>query len=122
MDRMKVAVVTGSNAGLGYGIVTRLVLEHPDFHVVMACRSVEKAQAAKEKLIKEVQKSGPGKEKQDVGQRISVLKLDLADPRSVFRAARELHQRSHFHFHFHFHFPFYFLILLFDPLLILIYF
>jgi NAD(P)-dependent dehydrogenase (short-subunit alcohol dehydrogenase family) len=148
---MKVAVVTGCNTGLGYGIVMRLISEHKDYHVVMACRSVEKAQVAKEQLIKELfaekrsedkgmknKNKNKGNEDKDeeededeedseegkASKRISLLSLDLADPRSIFRASKELHQRylhkhfALFFFSFHFHFLSFFSSLILPNLLV----
>lgn len=41
-DRRRVAVITGSNTGVGYATATRLVVEH-GVDVILACRSRDKA-------------------------------------------------------------------------------
>jgi NAD(P)-dependent dehydrogenase (short-subunit alcohol dehydrogenase family) len=45
----KVAIVTGSNTGIGYETARSLVLDH-DMTVILACRSPEKGMAAAEKI------------------------------------------------------------------------
>lgn len=66
----KVALVTGANAGIGYQV--SLSLARMGAHVVMACRSPERAQDALRRLRAEV----PAAE-------LTVLPLDLADPASI---------------------------------------
>jgi NAD(P)-dependent dehydrogenase (short-subunit alcohol dehydrogenase family) len=66
----KVALVTGANAGLGYE--TTLGLARQGAHVVLACRSPERAQKAREQLLQQVP-----------GAKETILPLDLADPESI---------------------------------------
>ena len=47
----KTVIITGANSGLGYETARVALLKHA--HVVMACRSLERAESAKEKLIKD---------------------------------------------------------------------
>ena len=46
----KTAIVTGANIGLGYETAIGLAKKH--MHVIMACRNIQKAQKAKETIIK----------------------------------------------------------------------
>ena len=46
----KIAIVTGANIGLGYETTIALAKKH--MHVIMACRNIQKAQKAKETIIK----------------------------------------------------------------------
>lgn len=62
----KVVVITGANTGLGYESAKQLLANGAD--VIMACRSVQKAQAAADEL----KKGGyPGN--------VSIEELDLSD-------------------------------------------
>lgn len=69
----RVAVVTGANAGLGLQ-TTRMLAEH-GARVVMACRSVSKAESARGDLPAEV------------------VRLDLADQASIAKFADEVRAR-----------------------------
>ncbi|TGD76230.1 SDR family NAD(P)-dependent oxidoreductase [Mangrovimicrobium sediminis] len=74
-----IAVVTGANAGLGYH--TSLKLAQRGYTVVMACRSAERAQKARDELLAQCPQG-----------RFEVLPLDLSEPASVsefFPAFRE---------------------------------
>ena len=46
----KIAIVTGANIGLGYETTIALAKKH--MHVIMACRNIQKAQKAKETIMK----------------------------------------------------------------------
>ena len=46
----KTAIVTGANIGLGYETTIALAKKH--MHVIMACRNIQKAQKAKETIMK----------------------------------------------------------------------
>lgn len=48
----RVAIVTGANSGLGYE--TALALAKKDIHIVMACRSQDRAEEAKSDILKQV--------------------------------------------------------------------
>lgn len=48
----KIAIVTGANTGLGYK--TTLGLAQNDAQVIMACRNLKKAEAAKVEILKEI--------------------------------------------------------------------
>ncbi len=68
------ALVTGANSGIGYETV-RALSDH-GAHVVMACRNIEKARKARDKLEGELTRSS-----------LELLPLDLSDLDSVRRAA-----------------------------------
>lgn len=70
-DQMgKIAVVTGGNSGLGYKTVRELARHGA--HVVLACRTPEKGEAARDQILDEVSDAT-----------IEVMELDLADLDSV---------------------------------------
>ena len=66
----RVAVVTGANSGLGYE--TALALAKKDVEVVLACRDLARAEAAKARIVGEYPAA-----------RINSLKLDLSSLREV---------------------------------------
>ena len=66
----KVALITGANAGLGYQL--SLSLARMGAHVVMACRSPERAERAHEQLLREVP-----------GARATLAPLDVSSPESI---------------------------------------
>lgn len=66
----RIAVVTGANSGLGY--VTALELARHGAHVVLACRDMERGEAARELLLSEVPEA-----------EAETRRLDLADLASV---------------------------------------
>lgn len=65
-----VAIVTGANSGVGYEVTVGLVKK--GIHVVMACRDLKKAKAAKEKIEQRV-----------LGAKLEIIVLDLSDFDSV---------------------------------------
>lgn len=68
----KVFIVTGSNTGIGYE--TTIALADMGATVILACRSIEKANAAKDAIVKAT-RCAPSK--------LIVLKLDLCSFNSV---------------------------------------
>ena len=88
----KVAIVTGANSGLGYE--TARVLCKAGARVILACRSVKSAEAAADKIRKELEDAATtaveiihdsdwvGANYVDVGT-VEVMELDLADLDSV---------------------------------------
>jgi NAD(P)-dependent dehydrogenase (short-subunit alcohol dehydrogenase family) len=72
----KVALVTGANSGIGFE-TTRALAEH-GAHVVMACRDLDKAQRAADKLENDLDQSS-----------LELLALDLSDLVAVRRAAEQ---------------------------------
>ncbi len=76
------ALITGANAGLGFDAAAQLA-ERGYAHVILACRTVEKAEAARKKLTQRVGK--------DV---FDVLAIDVADLDASRQAARTLLERG----------------------------
>ena len=66
----KVAIVTGSNSGLGYE--TALGLAKKDVEVILACRNLLKAEEAKSKIVSDYPKS-----------KIKIMKVDVSRLREV---------------------------------------
>jgi len=66
----KIAIVTGANIGLGYE--TTIGLAKKEIKVIMACRNLEKAEVARQEILKQV----PDAE-------LEILKLDLNSLQSV---------------------------------------
>jgi NAD(P)-dependent dehydrogenase (short-subunit alcohol dehydrogenase family) len=73
----RAALVTGANSGLG--LQTALGLSRAGAVVTLACRNVDKAEVARQRIVREVP-----------GSRPRVLQLDLADLESVRDAAETL--------------------------------
>ena len=76
----RIAIVTGANAGLGYA--TALGLARKDITVVLACRNLEKAGAARERILVELPHA-----------RLDVMQLDLASLDDVRRFASDFRSR-----------------------------
>jgi NAD(P)-dependent dehydrogenase (short-subunit alcohol dehydrogenase family) len=70
----RVVIVTGANVGIGYE--TALALYEKGAHVVLACRDIEKANEAAEKIKNTASKGS-----------VEVLQLDLSDLDNVKQAA-----------------------------------
>ena len=73
---MKVAIVTGANSGIGYEVAKGLLKE--GFHVVMACRNLEKANNAKEEILTDLPAS-----------KLEVMAIDLSDFESIKTFVKE---------------------------------
>lgn len=71
-----VVLITGANSGVGYAATKVIATASEDFHVIMACRSLENAENAK-------------KEIEGVGIKgvLSTVHLDVTDKKSIERAA-----------------------------------
>ena len=71
----KVAIVTGANSGLGFQ--TALALAYKGARVIMACRNLEKAEIAKDKILKEVENAKIDICKYDQGSFDSIEKFSI---------------------------------------------
>ena len=69
------AIVTGSNSGIGYE--TARALAHKRANVVMACRNLDKAQTAADQIRQDVNKAN-----------LEIIQLDLADQASIRKFAQ----------------------------------
>ncbi|XP_067846776.1 3-keto-steroid reductase isoform X2 [Heptranchias perlo] len=78
----RVVMVTGANGGIGLALCERILSEDDQIHLCMACRNMQKAEAAKSELLL----SHPGVD-------ISLLKVDVGNINSVIKAAKEIKKR-----------------------------
>ena len=76
----KVAIVTGANNGIGYE--TTVGLAKVGFKVVMACRSIPKADTAKANILQKLPNAA-----------LDIIQLDLSDLRSVREFVKEFKSR-----------------------------
>jgi NAD(P)-dependent dehydrogenase (short-subunit alcohol dehydrogenase family) len=81
----KIVAITGANAGLGKE--TALALAKQGAHIVMFCRNAQKAETARQEIIRQTGNS-----------HIEIIPCDLADLASVRRAAAEF-KRNHTQLH-----------------------
>ncbi|XP_029473671.1 3-keto-steroid reductase [Rhinatrema bivittatum] len=78
----RIVVVTGANSGIGLALCERLLMENDQIQLCLACRNMQKAEAARTALLS----SHPAAD-------ISILQVDVARLKSVCQAAKELKQR-----------------------------
>ncbi|KAK6842864.1 hypothetical protein PG987_003724 [Apiospora arundinis] len=78
----RIVLITGANSGVGYGTTQVLAGSPEKFHVIMACRSLDKANAAKA----EIEAGG-------ITGSISTLQLDVTDDASIEKAAADVEQQ-----------------------------
>ncbi|KAI9295552.1 NAD(P)-binding protein [Neoconidiobolus thromboides FSU 785] len=81
-EENKVAIVTGGNTGIGFETARWLV--KAKFHVILACRSQEKAEAAIEKIRNEV----------GLDSKVEFMSLDLTSFESVKSFAKEFQSKQ----------------------------
>lgn len=83
-------LITGTTIGLGLRVATLLVRNH-GYHVIMACRDLEKAKAIAESLNELTLEHGnPGEETTHFPGRATAVKLDLGSLDSVRECAKEV--------------------------------
>lgn len=77
----KIVMITGANAGIGKETARQLALKKETEKIYLACRNLEKAQAAKQSLV------------ESTGRDIfEILIMDVSNPESVKRAVAELRE------------------------------
>lgn len=76
----RIAIVTGSNSGTGFEATKALARKGA--HVIMACRNLEKAEAAKNEILAEFSNVS-----------LEIIRLDLADLSSVRKFAEEFNKK-----------------------------
>ncbi|KAJ3171946.1 hypothetical protein HK101_011199 [Irineochytrium annulatum] len=99
MDGRRVIIVTGANAGIGFGIAEAIVAEthlndpsstgDPPVTVVLLCRNASKAEDARQRLIRKYFKG----DEEEGELAVQVVLCDLADPKSVLKAAEDVKAR-----------------------------
>ena len=72
MSVAKTVIITGANSGLGFECAKTIAKSNNGWHIVIACRNLEKGEVAKNRISSETGYSA-----------ISVLELDLASLQSV---------------------------------------
>ena len=65
-------IITGANSGLGFECARTIAKSNDGWHIVMACRNLEKGKMAKSKISSETKYSD-----------LAVMELDLASLESV---------------------------------------
>lgn len=78
----RIAIVTGANNGLGYE--TALALAQKDMKVILACRNLEKAEAAKQAIYKQIPQAD-----------VEVMQIDLSKLASVRAFAKSFLEKYH---------------------------
>jgi hypothetical protein len=77
-----VAIVTGANAGIGYGICKRLLESVTDLVLIMACRSPTRAKEAKDSLLMEYPNA-----------HIDIELVDVANVKTVFSFCKTIQEK-----------------------------
>jgi NAD(P)-dependent dehydrogenase (short-subunit alcohol dehydrogenase family) len=72
---MKVAIITGANAGVGFGLVQHLLQKDESMTIVMACRNLSRANQARGLLLEEFPQANINVEIVDVGNVASVFQF-----------------------------------------------
>ncbi|EPQ29729.1 uncharacterized protein PFL1_02949 [Pseudozyma flocculosa PF-1] len=92
---MTIALVTGGNRGIGYGIVRRLANEYPSsavgasgspLTILLGSRTLDNGQKARDSILSELASSA-------AKVTITPLQLDISDPESIKRASAEIQSR-----------------------------
>jgi 17beta-estradiol 17-dehydrogenase/3beta-hydroxysteroid 3-dehydrogenase len=73
LEKRKIAIVTGANNGVGYGVCQRLAESNENIKIVMACRNIGKATQARDSLLSHY----PGTD-------VEIEQLDVGNAKSVF--------------------------------------
>ncbi|XP_028856100.1 3-keto-steroid reductase/17-beta-hydroxysteroid dehydrogenase 7 isoform X1 [Denticeps clupeoides] len=78
----KVVLVTGANSGIGLALCERLLAHDGQIQLCLACRNMQRAEAARLALLASHPES-----------QVALLQLDVGSVRSVFQAAKEVKLR-----------------------------
>ncbi|KAH7145459.1 putative short chain dehydrogenase/reductase [Dactylonectria estremocensis] len=73
-------LITGANSGIGFATAQVLVSASQTYHVILASRSLEKAQSG----VEQIRSAG------DVRGQLSAIQLDVTDPVSISAAAEKI--------------------------------
>ncbi|KAJ2558163.1 hypothetical protein EV175_000925 [Coemansia sp. RSA 1933] len=85
-SNVKIAVITGANNGVGFAIARTLLVEHPSrFVLVLACRNLKRAEAARTALLGQIPP-----EHRNGGAVVHLVELDTSSAASVIHAADTL--------------------------------
>lgn len=82
MNELKTVIITGANSGLGFETAKKIAL-NKNYRLILACRNLQKAELAKEAIIKETE-----------NQNIECLKLDTSSLQSVEEFAIEFEKTN----------------------------
>ena len=88
----KVIVITGANSGLGKEVATYVTSKGAK--VYMLCRSVERAQSARDDIIKAASDSNSNENNNNIQDRVNILAVDVGELTSVRNVVKELQQRE----------------------------
>ena len=78
----KVILVTGANKGIGLAIVSRLLSDFPDTHLLLGSRDVTRGQAAVQQLV--------GDLGENIKTRLDLVQLDVCSDKSVTAAMQTI--------------------------------
>ncbi|KAM7401066.1 hypothetical protein PAMA_005321 [Pampus argenteus] len=78
----RVVIVTGANSGIGLALCDRLLTEDSQLRLCLACRNMQRAQAARSTLLTS-----------HTGAHVDVVHLDVGSVQSVLTAAQEVKAR-----------------------------
>ncbi|CAG5897010.1 unnamed protein product [Menidia menidia] len=78
----KVVLVTGANSGIGLALCERLLTANNQLRLCLACRNMQRAEAARSALLSS-----------QTSARIDLLHLDVGSVQSVLSAAKEIKSR-----------------------------
>ncbi len=79
---MKTIIITGSNSGLGFETAKKIA-KNKEYEIILACRNIEKANIAKEEIIREAN-----------NKHIEVIKLDTSSLNSVRNFVTNIKNRN----------------------------